>query len=94
MPYYCGPRLQATPAIIDASDELHIQTLLTNIVMHRNFGATHLSCMPVKFGHLSNNVSVLKSGAGALLNWGFAQCAQHAMGFIWVVHYFSNGHFS
>jgi hypothetical protein len=47
MPYYRVPRLQATAAITDASNKLHIQTFLTNIVVHPNFwrhtSVTHAS---------------------------------------------------
>jgi hypothetical protein len=93
-PYYRGPRFQATALLPNNPDELHIQILLTNIIVHRDLGHTHLSHMPVKFGCLSNNVSVLKSGARALLNSEFVQYVKQVIGFGWTVYSFSNGHFS
>jgi hypothetical protein len=35
MPYYRGPRFQATTSLPDKTDKLHIQTLLTNNIVHQ-----------------------------------------------------------
>jgi hypothetical protein len=72
MPYFRGLRFQATASLPDNPDELHIQTLLTNIIVHQDLGHTHLSHLPVKFGHLSDDVSIPKLGTQALLNSKFA----------------------
>jgi hypothetical protein len=94
MPYYRGPRFQATASLPDRSDKLHIQNLLTNIIVHWDVGHTHLSHMPVKFGLLSDNVSIPKLGARALLNSKFAWYARQVTVFYWAVYSFSKGHFS
>jgi hypothetical protein len=94
IPYCQGPRFQATASLPDNPDKLHIQTLLTNIIVHWDLGHTHLSHVPVKFGRLSDDGSVTKLGARALLNSKFVQYARQVMGFNWVVHSFSNRHFS
>jgi hypothetical protein len=94
MPYYHGPRFQATASLPNKPDKLHIQTLLTNIIVHPDVGHTHLSHVPVKFGRLSDNVSIPKLGARALLNSKFAWYARQVIGFNWMVYSFTNGHCS
>jgi hypothetical protein len=93
MPYYHGPRFQATASLSNKPDKLHYETLLTNIITHQVVGHTHLSHMPVTFRRLSNNVSIPKPGAGALLYSKFARYARQVMGFNWAVYSFSDSHF-
>jgi hypothetical protein len=81
MPYYHSPRFQATAALTNATNVFHAQTILTNIVVHHDFGYTHLSHMPVHSRQPTDNSSVPKSGARALLNSKFAQYATHANSF-------------
>jgi hypothetical protein len=94
MPYYRGPRFQATASLPNNPDELHIQTLLTNIIVHWDLGHMHLSHMLVKFGRLSNDVSVPNLGGWARLNSKFVRYARQVMGFDWAVYSFSNNDFS
>ncbi len=51
MPYYRGPRVRPVTKTSDSEDVLHIQSLLTDIVMSNGTGPTHLSNIPVWFGH-------------------------------------------
>jgi len=51
MPYYRGPRIQNPKDACDPTpDAIHIQTLLTHIVVRRNTGNAALSVIPVRFG--------------------------------------------
>jgi hypothetical protein len=47
MPYYRGPRVRPVTKTSDSKDALHIQSLLTDIVMLNGTGHTHLSNIPV-----------------------------------------------
>jgi hypothetical protein len=49
MPYYRGSRVQPVTKASDSEDALHIQSLLTDIVMSNGTGHTHLSNIPVQF---------------------------------------------
>jgi hypothetical protein len=51
MPYYRGPRIQhAKEASNPSPNAMHIQALLTKIVVHCNTGHAALSVIPVRFG--------------------------------------------
>ncbi len=47
MPYYRGPRIQQPTPSTDAANNLHIQTLLTDLVVSGSRGHMHLSNVPV-----------------------------------------------
>jgi hypothetical protein len=92
MPYYRGPRVQPVTKTSDSKDALHIQSLLTDIVMSNGTGHKHLSNIPVWFGH---KATVLRHPGQprALLNLEFSSYAFQTMSFSWAVFLFSNRHF-
>jgi hypothetical protein len=92
MPYYHGPRVQSVTKASDSKDVLHIQSLLTDIIMSNGTGHTHLSNILVQFGHAAT-LSRPPVEPRALLNLEFASYAFQAMSFSWAVFLFSNGHF-
>jgi hypothetical protein len=49
MPYYRGPRIQKAPPEIDTADTLHIQSLLSELIVLEGEGHTTLSNFPVSF---------------------------------------------
>jgi len=54
MPYYRGPRVtHPTPPTAPSADALHVQSLLTDIVLSDGVGSTALSNVPVRLGHLT-----------------------------------------
>ncbi len=59
MPYYCRPRFQKLTANTDTANMLHIQGLLTDIVMSTSWGHTYLSNKPVRFGEMTPSVHVV-----------------------------------
>ncbi len=95
MPYYRGPRIQQPTPSTDAADNLHIQTLLTVLVVLGSRGHTHLLNVPVRFGNLppSTTNGTRSTSACTLLNNEFARYAHETMNFDWAVYSFSNGHF-
>jgi hypothetical protein len=95
MPYYQGPRIQQPTPSTNAVNTLHIQTLLTDLVVLGSRGHTHLSNVPVRFGDLSSSMTngICLTLARTLLNNKFARYACETMNFDWAVHSFSNGHF-
>ncbi len=94
MPYYCGPRVQPVTKISKASNALHIQSLLTDIVVLSYSGSTFLLNIPVRFGHGAPSSCQSTPPPRSLLNSKFASYAFQAMYFNWAVYSFSNGHFS
>jgi hypothetical protein len=93
MPYYRGPRIvQPTPPTAPSADALHIQLLLTDIVLSNGLGNTALSNVPVRFGTFDGDFPVHRTEARALLNSEFACYACQCLQFDWAVYSFSNGH--
>ncbi len=94
MPYYCGPRIvQPTPLTAPSADALHIQLLLTNIVLSNGLGNSALLNVLVQFGTFDGDFPGHRTEARALLNSEFARYACQCSQFDWVVYSFSNGHF-
>jgi hypothetical protein len=93
MPYYRRPRFQTPTANPDTADSLHIQGLLTDIVMSTGWGQTYLSNVPAQFGEMMSSVHAA-SHSRTLLNSEVVWYAHQAMHFNWAVYSFSNGHFS
>ncbi len=93
MPYYRGPRVQPVTKTSDANNALHIQSILTDIIMLNGTGQTFLSNVPVLFGHAAL-LRQTSTQPRALLNSEIASYAFQAMSFCWAVYLFSNGHFS
>jgi hypothetical protein len=92
MPYYRGPRVRPVTKTSNSKDALHIQSLLTDIIMLNGTGHTHVSNISVRFGHKATALRH-PGQPRALLNLEFASYAFQAMSFSWVVFLFSNGHF-
>jgi hypothetical protein len=94
MPFYRGPRIiQPTPPTASSVDALHIQLLLTNIVLSNGLGDTALSNVPVQFGTFNDDLRGHRTEVCALLNSEFARYARQCLQFDWAVYLFSNGHF-
>jgi hypothetical protein len=94
MLYYCGPRVaQPTPPTAPSADALHIQSLLTDIVLSNGVGNTALLNVPDRFGTFVGNLPGPRTEACALLNSEFARYARQCLQFDWVVYSFSNGRF-
>ncbi len=94
MLYYRSPRVQPVTKISVAADALHIQSLLTDIVIFSCTGNTLLSNVPICFGHAVPLSYRSMAPQHTLLNLEFASYAFQAMYFCWAVYSFSNGHFS
>ncbi len=94
MPYYRGPRIvQLSPPTAPSADALHIQLLLTDIVLFNGLGNTALSNIPVRFGTFDSDFPGHRTEACTLLNSEFACYACQCSQFDWAVYLFSNGHF-
>jgi hypothetical protein len=77
MPYYCGPRIiQPTPPTAPSADVLHIQSLLTDIVLSNGLGNTALLNVPIRFGTFDGDFPGHRTEARALLNSEFARYAR------------------
>jgi hypothetical protein len=94
MPYYCGPRVQPVTKTSDVANALHIQSLLTDIVILSCNGPTFLSIIPIQFGHAAAPSRRSTAPPCTLLNLKFASYAFQVMSFCWAIYQFSNGHFS
>ncbi len=94
MPYYRGLQIQPVTKTSNAANALHIQSLLTDIIILSCTGQAFLSNIPVLFGHASSPSCRTTTQPCALLNSEFASYAFQAMSFCWAVYSFSNGHFS
>jgi hypothetical protein len=94
MPYYCVPRVQLVTKISEAANALHIQRLLTDIIVLSCTGQAFLSNIPVRFGHTALPLCRSATRPRTLLNLEFASYAFQAISFCWAVYLFSNGHFS
>jgi hypothetical protein len=57
MPYYRGPRFQPPTPAAESADTLHIQSLLTDLIVSDGRGHTHQSNVPVQFGKRNSLVS-------------------------------------
>jgi hypothetical protein len=94
MPYYREPRIiQPTPPTALSADALHIQLLLTDIVLSNGLGNTALLNVPVRFRTFDGDFPGHRTEACALLNSEFAHYARQCSQFDWAVYSFSNGHF-
>ncbi len=94
MPYYRGPRIQPVTDTSEAVDVLHIQSLLTDIIILSCKGQAFFSNIPVWFGHATFPSCRSAAQPRALINSEFASYVFQAMSFCWAVYSFSNGHFS
>jgi hypothetical protein len=92
MPYYRGPRVQPVTKTGKSADALHIQSLITEIVMSTRNGNIALYNIPIHFGHVTPHCSST-APPHALLNSEFASYAFYVMYFCWAAYSFSNGHF-
>ncbi len=93
MPYYRGPCFQKLSANTDTADMLHIQGLLTDIVMTTGWGHTYLSNVSAQFGEMTSSVNAVPHSC-TLLNSEVARYAHQAMHFNRAVYSFLNGHFA
>ena len=75
MPYYRGPRLQPPTPEIESANTLHIQGLLTDLIVLDGRGHTYLSNVPVIFGELNSSLPNPGFPERVLLNSEFAQYA-------------------
>ncbi len=94
MPYCQGPLIQPQPPSDDNTESLHIQSLLTDIIISSSNKSTYLTNVPVHFGHVHLTNNMPKTAMQELLNSKFASYAFQAAYFNWAVYSFSNGHFS
>ncbi len=94
MPHYRGPRILPVTKTSKAADALHIQSLLTDIVILSCTGNMLLSNIPVHFGQAVPPSCRSTAPPHALLNSEFASYPFQAMYFCWAVYLFSNRHFS
>jgi hypothetical protein len=72
MPYYRGPQFQPPTPSAESADALHIQGLLTDLIVSDGRGHTHLSNVPIQFGKLNSSLPNTGQPARALLNSEFA----------------------
>ncbi len=72
---------------------MHIQGLLTDIVMSTGWDQTYLSNVPAQFGEMMSSVHAAPHSC-TLLNSEVVRYAHQAMHFNWAVYSFLNGHFS
>jgi hypothetical protein len=93
MPYYRGPQVQPVTKTSKAANALHIQSLLTDIIVLSCTGQAFLSNIPVWFGHVASPSCRSATRPHALLNSEFASHAFQAMSLFWAIYSFSNGHF-
>ena len=93
MPYYRGPRILPPTPTAESENILHIQGLLTDLIVSDGRGHTHLSNAPIQFGKIDSSLPTTGQPARALLNSEFAQYARQTMNFDWAVYSVSNGHF-
>ncbi len=93
MPYYRGPRIHKPSPEIDKADTLHIQGLLSELIVLEGGGHTTLSNRPVRFEQLKSSLPDTCSNAHTLLNSEFARYTHETTNFDWAVFSFSNGHF-
>ncbi len=84
---------QPSPPTAPSADALHIQSLLTDIVLSNGLGNTALSNVPVRFGTFNGDFPGHRTEACTLLNSEFACYACQCLQFDWAVYLFSNGHF-
>jgi hypothetical protein len=94
MPYYRGQRIQLPTQTAASDDALHIQGLLTDLVVSGGRGHTHLSNVPIQFGECNPSLLNSDQPARALLNSEFVRYVRQTMNFDWAVYSFSNGHFA
>ncbi len=93
MPYYRSPRVQPVTKTSKSANALHIQSLITKIIMLTHNRNIALYNVPIRFGHITPHRS-LTAPPCALLNLKFTSYAFHAMHFCWAVYLFSDEHFS
>jgi hypothetical protein len=88
MPYYRGPRFQPPTPAAESADTLHIQSLLTDLIVSDGRGHTHLSNVLIQFGELTSSLPYTGQPTRTLLNNEFAQYAKETMNFDWAVYSF------
>ncbi len=94
MPYYRGPQIQPPTPTAASDGALHIQGLLTDLMVSGGRGHTNLSNLLIQFGKSNPSLPNTGQPARALLNSKFASYARQTMNFDWAVYSFSNGHFA
>jgi hypothetical protein len=90
MPYYRGPQILLPTPTAESDDELHIQGLLTDLIMSDGREPN----VPIQFGKIDTSLPTTGQPARALLNSEFAQYARQTVNFDWAFYSFSNGHFA
>jgi hypothetical protein len=93
-PYYRSPQIQKTKMTAPSPDDLHIQLLLTKLVISNRIGNAALSNVPVRFWTLGDMPPSLKVEAQVLFISELACYARQTLQFEWAVYSFSNGKFS
>jgi hypothetical protein len=93
-PTTAAPQVQPVTKISEATNALHIQSLLTDIIVSSCTGQAFPSNIPVWFGHAASPLCKSATRPCTLLNSEFASYAFQVMSFCWAVYLFSNGHFS
>jgi hypothetical protein len=81
MPYYRGPQVQPVTKTSKAANVLHIQSLLTDIIVSSCTRQAFLSNIPVRFGHMALPSCRSATRPRALLNSEFTSYAFQAMSF-------------
>ena len=94
MPYYRGPQVKKASSDIDKADLLHIQSLLSELIVSEGGGHNTLSNRPVRFELHQTSIPDTCLKARTLLNSEFARYAHETTNYDWAVFSFSNGHFS
>ncbi len=88
MPYYRGPRFLLPTPTAESYNVLHIQGLLTDLIVSDGRGHMHLSNVPIQFGKIDSYLPTTGQPAPALLNSKFVQYARQTMNFDWAVYSF------
>ena len=101
MPGYCGPRVHSPPSsapnaisALTSADEVDpsIAPILTTIFLEGSGGHTHLSTVPVQFGHLPTAPAL--SAAGKPLHGHHVPVfASDVISYGWAVYGLNSGHF-
>ena len=101
MPYNRGPCVtlptstSASPStpIVPTCENLHINSLLSNVMRCDNCGHTHLSNIPIRYGTFVTVPTSKLAQSHQLYNNEVAAYAFDTLQFSWAVYSFSSGHF-
>jgi hypothetical protein len=85
MPYYRGPQILPPTPTAESDNILHIQGLLTDLIVSDGRRHTHLSNVPIQFGEIDSSLPTTGKPARSLLNSEFVQYARQTMNFDWAV---------